>query len=90
MNAWKHHLSADFEQNPILLAKSTGPDAGATVFLDYGKMVRYLKENGRSWHVCEFECELDELELIYTNDWIARITVEKISPKGFHPLIVGE
>lgn len=85
--AWKHHISEDFEKDPSLLGKGNGPDAGATVFLDFDKMVEYLNKTGRRWHVCEFVCTKNDLEFIYPdNNWMARIKVSKPSLNGFHPL----
>ena len=49
---WKHHISEHFYNgtNPI---KGVGAGKGATIFLDYNKMVEYLKKDGREWCVAK-------------------------------------
>lgn len=47
--AWKHHLTKQVKE------WYEGAGKGATIFLDYDFMVKYLKEDGREWSVAELE-----------------------------------
>lgn len=85
--AWKHHVSSDFQPAGPVPLHPNGPAAGATVFLDYDYMIDWLEIDGREWHVCEFQCEMAELEFIYDTPCMARLLVEKDSDTGFYPFI---
>lgn len=85
ITAWKHHVSSDFEPVGNFPVHPNGPGAGATIFLDYDFMIDYLATDGRQWHVCEFQCEMNELEFIYDTCCMARIKVSKDSLLGFFP-----
>lgn len=61
--AWKHHRAEDFEKDPSLIYPN-GVGKGGTIFLDYNKMIQYLKMIGGHWYICEL---ILKDELVYTS-----------------------
>lgn len=89
MLAYKHHISEHFEEDPSLVFDN-GAGKGGTVFLDYDKMVDYLMNDGRRWHICTLEVNINELKFEFNNDWMATILVNKKAIDYFKPLIFKE
>lgn len=85
--AYKHHIAEHFE-NGSCVTHPSGAGAGATIFLDYKKMVDYLKKDGRSWYVAELQLNKEFLIFEYDNDYMATIQKDCISKKGFKPLFI--
>ena len=83
--AWKHHVSKDFK-NKKLLQCVNGAKKGATVFLDYHKMIDYLKADGRKWHAAELNLFSTKIEFNFKNKHMATILEDCISVKGFKAL----
>lgn len=82
MKAWKHHISEHFEDGGTPTSPN-GAGAGGTIFLDYDKMICYLKEDGREWHVAELEVYEDELLFEFNCNWMATILCNRLSKIGF-------
>lgn len=83
--AWKHHISSDFENGKIP-THPNGAGKGATIFIEYEKMIEYLKKDGRRWHIAELELKNELLFFQFNNNYMATILVDKISKDGFKPL----
>ena len=81
--AWKHHVSKDFDNGIV----SGGAGKGATIFLDYDNMIKYLKEDGRKWHIAELKLNNEALIMEYGNDWMATTTRNIPSIEGFKALV---
>lgn len=81
--AWKHHISENFSKNKSL---KNGAGKGGTIFLNYEKMIEYLKKDGRDWHIAELELNNDPVKLEFNNDWMATILINKKSITGFMAL----
>ena len=88
MKAYKHHISENFTNGKTEIF--SGPAKGSTIFLDYDKMVEYLREDGREWHVCEIVVEKQEYILNFGNDYMATILVDKHATKPFEKLVVNK
>jgi hypothetical protein len=84
MRAWKHHLKAPYLHSQDVFRIGAG--AGGAVFLDYDKMLQYLKQDSNEYEVAEIEVALDELRFDYGNDWMATILVDRFSSTGFQPI----
>lgn len=84
--AWKHHIAEHFEDG-LCPTHPNGAGAGGTVFIDYKKMIEYLKADGRRWYVAELQLDNDPLLFEFGNDWMATILVDKSSYAGFKPCI---
>ena len=80
--AWKHHISEDFNDNNI----SNGAGKGGTIFIDYEKMLNYLKEDGRNWHIAELNLYNEPLIFKFKDKWMANVTRNILSNKGFKKL----
>lgn len=81
--AWKHHISEDFNDNNL----SSGAGKGGTIFIDYEKMLNYLKEDGRNWHIAELNLYNEPLIFKFKDKWMANVTRDILSDKGFKKLI---
>jgi len=81
---WKHHVAEHFNNETI--KKHTSAGKGATVFTNYEKMLKYLKDDGRKWYICELELNNEELIYEFGNDYMATIPYSKRSKDGFRPL----
>lgn len=90
MTIWKVHIAKHFEDDPSLANDpENGPGYGATVFLNYEKMIGYLKRGiVQKWFVCESEVDSWFLQFDYEVDWIATILCDVGSKEGFKPLIL--
>lgn len=88
MKAYKHHISDNFINGNTPIC--SGPAKGSTIFLNYDKMLDYLREDGREWHVCEIEVEKQEYVLNFGNDWMATILVDKPAIKHFKKLVISK
>lgn len=84
--AWKHHISEHFE-NGSCPTHPNGAGKGATIFTDYNKMLDYLKQDGRRWHVAELKLENEPLIFEFGNDYMATIQNNCLSEQGFKPCI---
>lgn len=84
--AWKHHISCDFDDNQEKAPYSSGAGAGGTIFFDFDFMVKYLEENGGNWHVAELECLDTPVSYDFATDKMATILVNLPSRRGFIPL----
>lgn len=71
MKVYKHHLSKNIlsGQTPI----DGGIGRNATVFTDYDYMIIYLKKDGRKWHYCEAEIDINDLRFNFKNNYKATI-----------------
>lgn len=85
--AWKHHIAEHFV-NGIIPTHPNGAGKGGTIFIDYEKMVKYLKEDGRDWYIAELNLENEPLLLEFNNDYMATIQRNCQSELGFKPLIL--
>lgn len=83
--AWKHHVAEHFEDGSIP-AYPNGAGKGGTIFIDYNKMVDYLKATGKRWYVAELDLKNDLLNFKYCVDYMAEILYDKDSDIGFVPL----
>jgi|TARA_R110000751_G_scaffold15422_4_gene50027 hypothetical protein len=81
---WKHHISEHFKDGT--LTTDGGAGVGGTVFMDYEKMVEYLKKDGREWYVAELEVDETELEFNFKQNYMATILVNRISKTGYKPI----
>ena len=84
--AWKHHVSKHFEDGSMPLSPN-GAGKGATIFTDYEKMINYLKEDGRKWHIAELNLKDEPLIFEFGNDWMATVSRDILSEQGFKPCI---
>ena len=84
--AWKHHISEDFESGNCPLHPN-GAGKGATIFINYEKMIEYLKKDGRRWHVAELLLENEPLIFEFGNNYMATIQRDYLSQRGFMPCI---
>lgn len=82
--AWKHHISDHFEAN--LISHDNGAGIGATIFINYDKMIEYLEEDGRKWHIAELSLSDEYLSFDYGNNYMATINKNIPSLNGFKPL----
>lgn len=80
--AYKHHISEHFNGSD----SHNGAGAGGTIFLDYEKMLRYLKADGRKWHVAELCLRDCPIRFDFENDYMATILVDWASESGFYPI----
>ena len=71
MIVYKHHLSKDFNSGKVLVNGGIG--RGATVFIDYEDMLKYLKKDGRKWHVCRANVAVSDLIFNFKNKGMATI-----------------
>ena len=85
MLAWKHHIAENFETGKSPLHPN-GAGKGATILLNYHKMLEYLLTTKRRWYICEIEVSPDELLFEFGNDYMATILVDRLSEKGFRPV----
>lgn len=81
--AWKHHVSDHFTSAD---SDGNGAGAGGTIFLDYAKMLQYLKADGRKWHVAELCLRDCPILFDFANDYMATILIDWPSESGFHPI----
>lgn len=84
--AWKHHISEHFENSKCETIPN-GAGKGGTIFIDYEKMINYLKEDGRNWHIAELNLFNEPLIFKFKNKWMANITKNIHSEKGFKKLV---
>ena len=84
--AWKHHISEHFESGSCP-ANLNGAGKGATIFIDYNKMIEYLKKDGRHWHVAELKLQNELLVFEFGNNYMATIQSSCLSDQGFKPCI---
>lgn len=82
--AWKNHVSSNFVIGRAKL--DAGAGKGGTIFLDYDKMVQYLLEDGRQWHVAELNLCDELLYYEFGNDWMATVLRDIPSKSGFKPV----
>ena len=82
--AWKHHIADDFE-NGNIPTKPNGAAKGGTIFVDYKKMLEYLKSDGRRWYVAELKLENEPLIFNFNNKYMATIQRNCLSEDGFKP-----
>ena len=85
--AWKHHISKHFDEGSMPTSPN-GAGKGGTVFIDYEKMIEYLTEDGRNWHIAELDLKDEPLIFEYGNDWMATVTRNIFSKEGFKPCII--
>jgi hypothetical protein len=81
--AWKHHIASDFQNG---MPTSGGAGKGGTIFLDYYKMLDYLKKDGRDWYIAELDLKDNLVKYEYGNDYMVTTLVNIISKKGFKPI----
>jgi hypothetical protein len=81
--AWKHHISEHFEN----YEEFGGAGKGGTIFIDYNKMLNYLKEDGRNWHIAELNLYNEPLIFKFKDKWMANVTRDIHSDKGFKKLL---
>ena len=79
--AWKHHISEDFESGKCPL--SGGAGMGGTIFTDYIEMIKYLREDGRRWHIAELNLEDEQIIFEFDNFYMATTTRNIPSDEGF-------
>lgn len=84
--AWKHHIAEHFEDGSCP-THPNGAGKGATIFIDYLKMINYLKNDGRCWYVAELKLENEPLIFEFGNNYMATIQRNYHSDKGFKPCI---
>jgi hypothetical protein len=84
--AWKHHISEHFE-NGSCSTHPNGAGKGTTIFTDFNKMIDYLKNDGRRWHVAELKLQNEPLIFEFGNDYMATIQNDCFSEQGFKPCI---
>ena len=80
--AWKHHIAKDFE-NKTCLTYPNSAGSGGTIFLNYEKMIEYLKEDGRRWYVAELILKNEPLIFEFNNNFMATIQRDFPSENGF-------
>jgi hypothetical protein len=68
MKAWKLYLSDNFEYVV---------GAGASIFTDYGKMLKYLTSDGRNWLITELDVKESELAHDMFCEGMATLLVNK-------------
>ena len=85
--AWKHHISSDFGNTST--SDKNGAGKGGTIFLDYDKMLDYLKADGRKWHVAELYLESHPIRYDFGNNYMATILEDCESDVGFASLDSG-
>ena len=83
--AWKHHLSADFENHPELL-KNNGAGEGATVFINYQFMLNYLKRTGKKWHIARLELNNCPVDVGHESPDMITILKPVKAIENFHPV----
>lgn len=83
--AWKHHISEHFVG---LVDNRNGAGAGATIFLDYNKMLEFLKRDGRKWHIAELDLQNCPIRFDFNCDYMATILIDWPSVSGFRPIIL--
>jgi len=71
MIIYKHHLSEHFESGKIPINGGIGRNA--TVFTDFDFMKMYLKKDGRDWHYCEADIDINDLLFNFKNNYMATI-----------------
>ena len=81
--AWKHHISEHFSGTD---SDGNGARAGGAIFLDYEKMLEYLKRDGRQWHICELNLQECPILFDFENDYVATILIDWVSESGFYPI----
>lgn len=81
----EHHLSEHFIETPNL-ASNNGAGYGATIFLDYDKMIEYLKEDGRTWHICELDLCDNYVDYIFDNTYMVKLLESMSSKLEYFPL----
>lgn len=80
--AWKHHIAENFE-NGSCSTHLNGAGEGATIFLDYDKMIEYLKKDGRKWYVAELKLKDEPLLFNFDNEYMATTQRSCSSESGF-------
>ena len=83
--SWKHHISKDFENR---ISTQGGAGKGGTIFTDYEKMIKYLKKDGRKWHIAELKLKDEPLIFEFGNSYMTTIQRDFSSKEGFKPLII--
>lgn len=80
--AWKHHIASDF----IYKLSPTSPNGagkGGTIFLDFDKMLDYLKCDGREWYIAELSLSETPITFDFGCDYMATIQTDLLSEEGF-------
>jgi hypothetical protein len=73
MKIYKHHLSENIEKRKTPINGGIGKSA--TVFINFDYMVAYLKKDGRRWHYCEAEVDINDLLFNFKNYYMATIKI---------------
>lgn len=86
MIVWKHHIAEDYEKNGVPTL-GNGVGVGGTVFLDFNRMVDWLKQNDkRAFYVAPIDMNVSELEFNQPETFMADSRVKKISVGPFAPI----
>lgn len=64
MILWKPHVSKDFCNGYRL--ENAGVGKGGNMHEDLGKLIEFLKRDGREWSIAKIECNEEEIELELT------------------------
>lgn len=81
--AWKHHRVEDFDRNPLKYANAS---KGGTIFLDYDKMIQYLKMLGGHWYICELILQDELVCLNHNQSWMVDVTRSIPYERGFESI----
>lgn len=83
MRVWKHIPSETFADAP------NGGTAGGTIFLSYDKMIPYLLDADRPFHIAELLVRPWEIEVVDTTVGMAVLKVDRFALNGFKPMLDG-
>ncbi len=79
--AWKHHISEDFLTGKCPIDGGAGE--GGTIFTDYSEMIKYLRADGREWHIAELDLRNENIIFEFGNFYMATVTRDIPSKEGF-------
>jgi hypothetical protein len=85
MIAYKHHVSQFFIDHPTAMYSANAVLIGATIFLDFGAMLDYLRRDGRKWHVCTLNVDRGDYNHDFINMNMVTLLVEKAT-SNFVPM----
>lgn len=84
IKVWKHHVSEDFANGTP--THPNGGGVGGTVFLSYDRMIPYLFDAGREFHIAELWVRPWEIEVVDDVIGMATLKYARLSLTGFKPM----